>query len=80
MIPGWGRPPGEGNDWLPTPLFLPGKFHGQRSLVGYGPWGCTESNVTERRTLVEEPDTTAHARTHTHTHTWNLKYGTNGPI
>ena len=36
--------------------------------MGYGPWGCTESNVTERRTLVEEPDTTAHARTHTHTH------------
>ena len=25
--------------WLPTPLFLPGKFLGQRSLVGYGPWG-----------------------------------------
>ena len=26
--------------------FLPGKFHGQRSLVGYGPWGCTESDIT----------------------------------
>ena len=26
--------------WQPTPVFLPGKFHGQRSLVGYGPWGC----------------------------------------
>ena len=25
--------------WLPTPVFLPGKFHGQRSLVGYSPWG-----------------------------------------
>ena len=24
-------------DWLPTPVFLPGKFHGQRSLVGYSP-------------------------------------------
>ena len=24
----------------PTPVFLPGKFHGQRSLVGYSPWGC----------------------------------------
>ena len=24
----------------PTPVFLPGKSHGQRSLVGYGPWGC----------------------------------------
>ena len=25
--------------WQPTPVFLPGKLHGQRSLVGYGPWG-----------------------------------------
>ena len=25
--------------WQPTPVFLPGKSHGQRSLVGYGPWG-----------------------------------------
>jgi len=23
-----------------TPVFLPGEFHGQRSLVGYSPWGC----------------------------------------
>ena len=27
-------------EWLPTPVFLPGKFHGQRSLAGYGPCGC----------------------------------------
>ena len=26
--------------WQPTPVFLPGKPHGQRSLVGYSPWGC----------------------------------------
>ena len=26
--------------WQPTPVFLPGEFHGQRSLVGYSPWGC----------------------------------------
>ena len=32
--------------WQPTPVFLPGKSHGQRSLVGYSPWGCTESNMT----------------------------------
>ena len=25
--------------WQPTPVFLPGKSHGQRSLVGYSPWG-----------------------------------------
>ena len=32
----------------PTPVLLPGKFHGQRSLVGYSPWGCKESDTTER--------------------------------
>ena len=26
--------------WHPTPVFLPGKSHGQRSVVGYSPWGC----------------------------------------
>ena len=26
--------------WLPTPVFLPGESHGQRSLAGYSPWGC----------------------------------------
>ena len=30
-----------------TPVFLPGKFHGQRSLVGYNPWCCKESDMTE---------------------------------
>ena len=29
--------------WQPTPVFLPGESHGQRSLVGYSPWGHTES-------------------------------------
>ena len=33
--------------WQPTPVFLPGKSHGQRSLVGYSPWGCKESDMTE---------------------------------
>ena len=31
----------------PTPVFLPGESHGQRSLVGYGPYGCNESDTTE---------------------------------
>ena len=30
-----------------TPVFLPGEFHGQRSLVGYSPWGLKESEMTE---------------------------------
>ena len=34
-------------EWLPTPVFLPGKSHGQRSLVGYSPWGRKESDTTE---------------------------------
>ena len=32
----------------PTPVFLPGKFHGQRSLAGYCSWGHEESDRTER--------------------------------
>ena len=35
-----------------TPVLLPGKFHGQRSLVGYSPWGCKESDTTERLHLL----------------------------
>ena len=34
--------------WQPTPVFLPGESHGQRGLVGYSPWGCKESDTTER--------------------------------
>ena len=37
LVPALGRSPGE--KWQPTPVFLPGKFHGQRSLAGYRPWG-----------------------------------------
>ena len=33
--------------WQPTPVFLPGESHGQRSLAGYSPWGRTESDTTE---------------------------------
>ena len=41
--------------WLPTPVFFPGKSLGQRSLVGYSPWGGKESDTTEQ------------LNTHTHT-------------
>ena len=34
--------------WQPTPVFLPGESHGQRSLVGYSPWSHKESDTTER--------------------------------
>ena len=38
---GWRR------KWQPTPVFLPGESHGQRSLAGHGPWGHRESDMTE---------------------------------
>ena len=34
--------------WQYTPVLVPGKSHGQRSLVGYSPWGHKESDTTER--------------------------------
>ena len=45
--------------WQPTPVFLPGKSHGQRHLVGYSPWGHKVSDTTEL----------LRTQTHTHTHT-----------
>ena len=48
-IPGWGKISCR-REWLPTPVFLPGEFHGQRSLVGYSPWspwGLKELDMTE---------------------------------
>ena len=36
-------------EWLPTPIFLAGEFHGQRSLMGYSPWGQRESNTTKQQ-------------------------------
>ena len=39
----------------PTPIFLPGEFHGQRSLVGYSPWGHKESDMTEQLTHTLSP-------------------------
>ena len=44
--------------WQPTLIFLPGKSHGQRNLIGYSPWGHKESDTAER------------ARTHTHPHVY----------
>ena len=38
-------------EWLPTPVFLSGEFHGQRSLVGYNPQGHTEAHMTEETDL-----------------------------
>ena len=46
-----GSIPGSGRSlekvMAPTPVFLPGKSHGQRNLVGYSPWGRKELDTTE---------------------------------
>ena len=54
-IPVSQRSSGGGNGNLLHPVFLPGKFQGQRSLESYSPWGCKESTLLG---------------THTHTHTF----------
>ena len=54
MIPGSGRmefPPWR-RELLPTAVFLPGEFHGQRRLVDYSPRGPKESDTTEQLTLL----------------------------
>ena len=44
----WVRKIPRGRKWLPTPVFLPGESHGQRSLVGYCPWDHRESDTPEQ--------------------------------
>ena len=52
----WVRKIPWSREWKPTPVFLPEKSHGQRSLAGSSPWSCKESEMTE----------------HTHTHIFYL--------
>ena len=47
--PWFGKMPWR-REWQSIPVFLPGKFHGQSSLVGYSPWGHKESDWTEQLT------------------------------
>jgi len=58
----------------PTPVFLPRKFHGQKSLIGYNPRGPKESDMTENmvhthRHTHTDTHTDTHTQTHTHTDT-----------
>ena len=62
-LPFWRR------KWQATQVFLPGESHGQRSLVGYSPWGCKELDTTEWLTHT-------HTHTHIHTHTMGSVIGT----
>ena len=43
----WVRKISWSGKWQPTLVFLPGEFHGRRSLPGYSLWGCKESDMTE---------------------------------
>ena len=65
-IPGLGRSP-----WSrkPTPVFLPGKCHGHRSLARYSPWGCKELDVTEQLSACACATKCICTHAHTHTHT-----------
>ena len=49
----WVRKISFSRKWHPTPVFLPGKFHRQRSLVSYSPWGCKELDMTEQLSTIE---------------------------
>ena len=40
-----------GRKWQPTPIVLPGEFHGQRNLAGYSPWGRKESDMPQQLPL-----------------------------
>ena len=51
-IPELGRSPWR-RKWQPTPVFLPIESQGQRSLMGYSPWGRKESDMTERLSTVD---------------------------
>ena len=44
--------------WQPTPVFLPGKSHGQRSLTGCSPWGHKESDTTKQLKLFKDSERT----------------------
>ena len=52
----WVRKIPWGRKWQPTPVFLPGRFHEQRILVGYSPWGSKESDMTEQLSMQKYSD------------------------
>ena len=70
-IPGLEKIPWR-RKWQPTSVFLPGKFHGQRSLVGYSPWGRKESDMTEH-TEAQMPSENEDFRGHFREYFWNKR-------
>ena len=51
QVSSWVRKISWRREWLPTPVFLPGEFHGQKSLAGYSSWSCKELDTIEQLTL-----------------------------
>ena len=60
--------------WQPSPVFLPGKSHGERSLAGYSPWGHKEWDTTWAR------NTSTHTHTHTRNHIFCIRSATDGHL
>ena len=54
--------------WHPTPVLLPGKSHGRRSIVGYNPWGHKESDTTEQLCFTSLPLSLAWVGLYVHAH------------
>ena len=82
LIPVWGRSPrgryGNPLQYSCMPVFLPGKPHGQRSLVGYSPWGHKESDtteVTEHACMCSSPKLPSHPGCHTALSKFPVPYG-----
>ena len=60
--------------WQSTPVFLPGKLHGQRSLAGYSLYCCKEPDMTEQLSM-HESDSQGHKRGKAKSLNYYLKYG-----
>ena len=72
--PSWVRKIPYRRKWQSTQVFWPGEFHGQRSLVGYSPWGCRESDMTEHTSTHLGPQSATWALTPVcHSATWWAK-------
>ena len=62
-------------EWLPTPVFLPGEFYGQKSLAGYIPWGRKESDLTDQLNASRSTQQLSTRRGHSDLGWWSLHLG-----
>ena len=71
----WVRKSSWRREWQPTPVFLPGEFHGQRSLVGCSLWGHKELDTTEQLTHIHT-DISIYLSIYIHTHIYTYIHNT----